>query len=712
MSEAGWPRASASASSSPALVRTLAVLAAAAVVSVQAETPPRPAPEPLLRTHPRASAFDRVAPAFQNAVFRTSVDLVTVDAAVIGADGRPVPDLGPDDFVIEVDGRPRPILSAQFVDQRAGRTGPAPLAATYFSSNERVDAGRHIIVAVDEAHIRRLEGRPALRAAAAFIDSLDRIDRIAVVGLSRVGAVDFTRDRVALKQRLSTLVGHTDPVFLQFNLGLHEAVEIADGSRTRLADVVLRECGRALGTFTSTARADDDAVNRDACPEQVEQEARAMAQHARTEARIALDALGALVESLRPIDGPKTLVVLSEGMLLDARLFDLSGLAAAARESRVTIYGLQMEAPLFEASQERVSPTLLQDIQLRGDGLERLAGAGRGAVFRLVGSDPRPFARIAEEISAYYLLAFEPLASDRDGRLHRIQVRLARGGGTVRARSVFRVPPVPISPRTREDELVALLRSSRVATELPVRVATFVFGEPPALPSAPAAPAGADASTVSARPAADPSVARVVVSVETAAPSGASRGTVLGYALVDQQGIIAVSGATRVSGARHAFSAAVPPGRYTLRVAGIDPLDRRGLVEREFVASLPAPAGGVRVSDLILAPVPPRPELPLHPIVDRVDEARVTAYLELYAPGAGALPSVTVALSIHALTADVPLASFASDVRRHGEQWATARATLALDRLEAGPYLAVARVLADGVELARVSRPFTRTLRP
>ena len=137
-----------------------------------------------------------------------------------------------------------------------------------------------------------------------------------------------------------------------------------------------------------------------------------------------------------------------------------------------------MEAPVFEAAQDRVSPTFVHDIQMRGDGLARLAGAARGAMFRLVGSDPRPFARIAEEISGYYLLAFEPIATDRDGNVHRIDVRLARGGGAIRARSAFRMAPVAPSPRTREEDLVTLLRSPRPATELPVGVATFIYAEP------------------------------------------------------------------------------------------------------------------------------------------------------------------------------------------------------------------------------------------
>ena len=59
----------------------------------------------------------------QTPTFRSSVDLVTVDAAVHDGDGRPIATLGPGDFSLEVDGRPRPVVSAQFLTQHAGAPG-------------------------------------------------------------------------------------------------------------------------------------------------------------------------------------------------------------------------------------------------------------------------------------------------------------------------------------------------------------------------------------------------------------------------------------------------------------------------------------------------------------------------------------------------------------------------------------------------------------
>lgn len=650
----------------------------------------------------------------QQPTFRSGVDLVTVDATVLGRDGNPIDNLGPDDFRLEVDGRVRRVVSAQYVSQAARKPLPPPLAARHFTSNEAADAGRVIVMAVDEAHIRRLEGRPALRAAEAFIDTLDPSDHIGVIGLTRVGALTLTRDRFALKQRLGSLFGQTDPVFLQFNLGLSEALDIAEGSRSRLADAVLRECGRALTDYVNLARAADDAgAGRDACPEQVEQESRGIAQHAQTQARISLSGLEALVMCLKDIPGPKTVVMLSEGMVADPRRIDLAKVSAEAQAARVSIYILHLEVPTFEAAQDRISPTLSRDLQVKSEGLSRVAGAARGAVFRLAGDDPRPFQRIARELSGYYLLAFEPLETERDGRSHRIQVELARGGGELRARNGFTLPAALPSTRSRDARLVTLLRTLTVATELPVRVATYAFAEP------------------------DSPRLRVVVSAEADAPSTrdsqpdgltASRSgqaaltTLLGFVLIDARGVIAAAADHEAAAGRYAFSAIVAPGTYTLRAGAIDPLGRQGSVERAFDARLTV-AEGVRVSDLILA-LPARPGDPLEPYIDRVSASPLMAYLEMHANERERLPDA-VRIVITRADADDALVTVVADVTPFESRmlappdsrplaqgkplgsWAVVRAVVPTASMPPGRYIARAEILTDGRTIARVPRPFT-----
>jgi len=69
------------------------------------------------------------APQEKPPVFEAGVEVVALDVSVVDSEGRPVPDLGPDEFRLSVDGRPRPVVSAEFVAQTgeaAAPPAPAP----------------------------------------------------------------------------------------------------------------------------------------------------------------------------------------------------------------------------------------------------------------------------------------------------------------------------------------------------------------------------------------------------------------------------------------------------------------------------------------------------------------------------------------------------------------------------------------------------------
>ncbi|HXH06514.1 MAG TPA: VWA domain-containing protein [Vicinamibacterales bacterium] len=619
--------------------------------------------------------------------FRSGIDLVTVDVAVLDEDGRPIDDLRVEDFDIRVDGAPRRVVSAQFV--ALGRTGDAVRSARAtggdFSSNDEAREGRLVLLAVDQPNIRRADGGAAIRAAVRFLDSLDPADRVAVTGLARLGPFEFTLNRAASRLQLERLMGEGDarPFFSDVSIGLSEALAIADGNKVALNEVVLRECGELLSRLQDPARIESRGGMRDPCPVQVEQVGRALAQHARTRTQLSLDALLDIVRRLGEIEGPKVLVLLSEGLVAEPHLVDLTELGAAAQAARVTLYVLQLDVPVFEAAEERPGPTFDHDRRLRADGLQRLAGAARGAVFLLAGRDDRPFRRIARELSGHYLLAFEPEPSDRDGRAHRIEVVVRRPSVIVRGRPAFRVERV-MARVAPEERLVALLRSPRMSGELPLRVATFLYREPSA------------------------DRLRLVVSVESDRPAAAEtpsgEGVLVGFVLVDDRSVIAASGLHEAPGGRHAFSALIPPGEYALKVAALDPLGRTGSVERPFSARM-RQAGALEVSDLLLAPVPASREAPLEPFVHRAARGPALAYLELYASDAAALADLSVRVEIAAHESAPALVAVPATVHR-SERLAVARAVLPLDTLPAGRYLARAAVSAGAQAAGHVVRLF------
>lgn len=623
----------------------------------------------------------------QPPVFRAGVDLVSVDVTVLDRSGEPIAGLVPEDFVLEVDGRPRPVVSAQFVNLTMERAARAP-EAEHYSSNARVDSGRLILVAVDQRHIRRVDGSQALRAAGNFVEALHPDDRVAVTSLTYEGGIEFNRNHQAARVELARLTGQQDLLgSVQFRIGLSEAIEITEGGRRKLEEVVQRECGSPIAELmVDVGRAAEDAGTgrfRDACPEQLEQEARAIAHHLRLETAMSLRALSSLVRNLGSLEGPKTLVLLSEGLAADARYFDMSDLAAEAQAARVTIYALKLDVPIFEASDARESPSRFQDLRLRTDGLARVAGAGRGAMFQIVGSDPRPFQRLSREVSAYYLLAFEPDPGERDGRARRIKVSLASGRAIIRNRPTFTLAvDLPAASPTPGDSLARLLHTPRLATDLPVSVATHIYKEP------------------------GTPLLRVVVSAETDGAGVRNQDALLGFVLKDEQNLIAASGVHQSASGRHAFSTFVPPGEYTLKVAALDALRRGGSVERRFVAALPR-IEALEVSDLILAAVPARDDIPVEPMVDRAPPDRLLAYLELYDTGSsGPLADTAVQLEIARTEEDAALVSSPAVIRRTGQGLLVARGVLPLTALEPGRYVARADILVAGRPVTRILRAF------
>ncbi len=615
----------------------------------------------------------------QTPTFRSGVDLVTVDVTAIDRDGRPIADLTPEQVQLYVDGQPRRVVATQFVGRTAASLKPGAVSAPqHFSSNEYADSGRLVVIAVDQQNIRPVEGTRALRAAGRFLDSLDPADRVGVTSLTHLGPIEFTRDRLLARGRLERLVGEGDPVVVQFNIGLAEALSSGEGNRTSLNEVIKRECGQWPNRPVDAARLGDNPDAADPCPQQIEQEARAIAQHARTTTAMSVTSLRRVIDSLRDFEGPKTVVLLSEGLVAEPLYFDFADLAAAARDARVTIYVLQLDVPRADAAEARPSPTFMYDRQLRADGLARVAGAARGTVFQLVGENPAPFNRIALELSGYYLVAFEARDADHDGREHRIRVSLKRKAVSVRARPTFRIAPAAASRRPVEDQLVSLLRTSTTATELPLRVATFTLREP----------GGANV--------------RAIVSAEAEAARGAA-GVNLGFVLRDERDVIVASGAERTSGG-FAFSAIVPAGDYKLTVGAIDGLGRRGSVERLFAARLPART--VAVSDLILARAQP-PNAPLHPIVDRAIGDRLLAYVELY-PDAGSDPlEATVRVEVAKAPDGPALVTVPATTHAVDAGLVIARATVGIQSLAPGTYIARASVTEKGKPASMLMRAFS-----
>ena len=308
--------------------------------------------------------------------FKASVDVTSIDVGVVDGSGRPVATLQPADFVVRVNGQPRRVVSAEFVSvvpTTGGAVVPARPVPDGYTSNENTTTGRLMVVAIDQPNLR-LDNMAAIRTATdAFIDNLSASDRMAIVGFG-VGsrATSFSADRAMLKTAVSRMVGdqRMSGMAGTYTISVSEALGVAHGDPSALDTVLNRECADARRSPNAYAN----------CRQDIENESVQIAQDAVRANDQTLRGLRDLLTGLRAIEGPKTLVVISNGFVLEDGAPQVAELGALAAAGRTSVYALQLE-DVGDIASARETTVSSNDVRGRWRGLELLASAARGAIF-------------------------------------------------------------------------------------------------------------------------------------------------------------------------------------------------------------------------------------------------------------------------------------------------------------------------------------------
>jgi VWFA-related protein len=616
------------------------------------------------------------------ATFRSAIDLVRVDVNVIDRNGRPVGDLTARDFTLMVDGKPRSVASAEFiaVSRDAPTIAPSP---PHYSSNAAALGSRLIMLVIDQGNIGTDRGKYAADAASQFVKRLNPSDRVGLQTIPGAGPqVDFTTNHVLVETMLKRVVGQAPPDHRAHQIGLSEALILDRGDERLAAEILDRECA---AFFTREAGSDPGS-----CPQQVRLEARSMFAEVKTRTRDSLISLRHLMERLAQTPTPKTVIFLSEGILLDREISDPSWLGPLAARGQVTLYVFQLEPPQPDATRAQKSPSRAADIDLAQEGLGRLAGLARGSVFRVNSNADTMFNRVALELSGYYLLSFAPNAGDRDGKTHKIQIAVpGRRNVEVRSRTEFAIDPV--GRQTDEEVLADTLRSPLLATEIGVKVATYTLRD------------------------AKENKLKVVIASEIDRSLNPDAKLAVAYALVSARGeVVSSQIETEIQSPlkpnrTQAYFGAIEadPGIYTLKLAVVDSAGKRGSVEHTFRAQL-ASAGQIRITDLLLAEVGAGGAQGLTPAVsaDLTGDILQT-YVELYSDAAEPLRNATAVIEVAETEDGRALDTAVARFQPEGEPLRrVAEASVPIAFLPPGQYVARAVVSAGGRKLGQVSRPF------
>jgi VWFA-related protein len=620
-------------------------------------------------------------------VFKASTDVIVIDVGVTSDTGDVVSGLTDTDFKLEVDGKPRRVVSAQFLSESGSTTPTAGAAASRagaaesFSSNETATGGRLVLIVFDLDGIPAGGGRDAARAASTFLDQLPAGDQVGFVALPSGANVPFTADRALVRNALDHVSGQGGPQAPQIHhIGLSEAYDISVGNTFALGRVIERECPPSSADRS--------------CQQEVANEAREIADLYMNRSESALRAIEGMLHALGKIDAPKIVVLVSGGIPARFGETDTAALSAAATAARATVFGVHLDSSILgmDASQSQRSPTLLEDRAINLHGLDIVAGSTRGSVFSSSGNPLDAFQRIAREVAGYYLLSADALPADRDGRTHRIKVTVARPGVTVRARREFIAPNAALAakPMTPEEQVASVLRAPMAATGLPLRVATYCLRAPTT------------------------GKVRVLVATDIGRAESSPLDATIGYVVMSPSGkaVINAFDSTTAqlidqgsSGPVHSTIAIdLLPGKYRLKLAVVDKNGRKGSVDHTFEASLSG-AGGLEVGDLLLSPPITGEQKGVRLTAAPIVEGRaLDAYVELY--GAGRPEATKVTIEIADTDASPVLATVAAPVSEgRDKSRLVAEAPLPLGLLPPGTYIARA-VIATGGGSVRRARQF------
>jgi VWFA-related protein len=410
------------------------------------------------------------APQKPPTTFRSSLDLIAVDVQVIDREGTPVAGLGPDKFEVTINGRRRRVVSANLIESRSSSTlTPAERAAATSGPSIIPNMARVVFIAIDCLSFDASASRHVIATARDFIDKLPVTDEVGLFAYPYGPKLNPTTDHAAVSRALATVLGQREIPSNQFHLRPSEVVDLsaaasspAPREATLLESVIRRECGNPP---------------EDVCRQRLMLEITGAALYYEGQGNAGLGMLRSLLEQINVINGRKTLVLISAGMMasdIPGGRPDISELGMQvgkeAARSNTSVYTLYLDTSTIDRfnAETRTGDKNLQsvarDSDVLGRWLDQFSGASGGALFKVqVGAGEYAFDRVLNEISAYYLLGVEPAEEDRDGRTHEIKVKTNQKNAIVRGRRWVMVPKRDAAPAEVVSE-GAPSESARAAT--------------------------------------------------------------------------------------------------------------------------------------------------------------------------------------------------------------------------------------------------------
>jgi VWFA-related protein len=387
--------------------------------------------------------------------FRSSVDLIALDVQVRDKDGRALRTLTAGSFEVTLDGRPRRVVSADFVNLGDGDVpivsagAPAAPPAPAIGSSPALP-GRTFVIAVDAGSFRTPDARIPALAAQRFIQGLRPDDRVAIFTVPVGPRLPATTEHAQARLALGKVAGRKRELKGDFEFTPAEVIDLTSviaskGDRDLLLDdpLIRQHCTQSTD------------LERDSCLDRLLSEVDHAATGLEQDALEGIKSLDALLGELRNTPERKTVLLLSGGMPmadngngrpnLGNALKTMGEQAAYANATVHVIYFNSNDDAAFSVDSRRSRPSTVRTKSIDTRALAQFSQPSGGLLLTSeVGAGEAEMERLLADSAAYYVLGVEPDARDRDGRPHRVEVKLKDKGAEVRSRQLVLVPrPAP-----------------------------------------------------------------------------------------------------------------------------------------------------------------------------------------------------------------------------------------------------------------------------
>jgi VWFA-related protein len=380
--------------------------------------------------------------------FKSTTELIEVDAVVLDRSGNFVPGLTADNITIYENGKPQKIQQFFMVTHDPGAASDGSLRSQD-ADDAQAGAHRVFVMLFDEAHLSNESLMRVKDGASAFVREMFSagdaggvflnggmykghltIDKGELLGGIRSVQPAF-ENRQAILQPFRQWPRIDDEV---------QASKIADGAR----EVTERVSQKACQEDPPSCQGEGGIGNVENL---IQQKARLYVRQARMMTAATMQSLERVANGLARIPGRKTVVLMTEGFFVEDSRSQLEMIAAQAARSGITIYsidgrglinGMTINPDVVMMERSRITRFDTGD-----DGPTILTEGTGGFMVRNIDDMKRAFGLIVRDTSTYYIIGYQPDNSTMDGKVRKIAVKANLPGVHVRARKSYAATKLP-----------------------------------------------------------------------------------------------------------------------------------------------------------------------------------------------------------------------------------------------------------------------------